>query len=70
MTAYIARRLLLMIPTLLGITLAVFFLIHLVPGGPVERAIHRARVGAGGGGPDTSGGLAPGMTREAVAELV
>ena len=42
MLAYIIRRLLLMIPTLLGISLAVFFLIHMVPGGPVEQAIKKA----------------------------
>jgi microcin C transport system permease protein len=39
MTAYILRRLLLMIPTLLGITVACFVLIQFVPGGPVERMI-------------------------------
>ena len=43
MTAYILRRLLLMIPTLLGITLACFLLIQLVPGGPVEEMIARVQ---------------------------
>ena len=36
MTKYIIRRLLQAIPTVLGITLFVFFLISLAPGGPVE----------------------------------
>mgnify|MGYP000374325286 CR=1 FL=1 len=35
MVAYIIRRLLLMIPLLLGVTLIVFFSIHLIPGDPV-----------------------------------
>ena len=39
-TAYFLRRLLLIIPTFLGITLAVFVVMHFVPGGPVERADH------------------------------
>jgi microcin C transport system permease protein len=43
MTAYILRRLLLMIPTLLGITLACFLLVQLVPGGPVEEMIARVQ---------------------------
>ena len=40
MTAYFIRRFLLIIPTFIGITLAVFVVMHFVPGGPVERADH------------------------------
>src|SRR5207249_2073054 len=43
MTAYILRRLLLMAPTLLGITLVCFILIQFVPGGPVEEIISKVR---------------------------
>jgi microcin C transport system permease protein len=39
MTAYIVRRLLLMIPTLLGIMVINFVVIQLAPGGPVEQVI-------------------------------
>jgi microcin C transport system permease protein len=39
MAAYILRRLLLMIPTLLGIMTISFVIIQFVPGGPVERMI-------------------------------
>ncbi len=39
MAAYIARRLLLMIPTLLGILLVSFIVVQFAPGGPVERVI-------------------------------
>jgi microcin C transport system permease protein len=39
MSAYILRRLLLMIPTLLGIMLITFAILQFVPGGPVERII-------------------------------
>lgn len=39
MTAYILRRLLLMIPTILGILLVSFVIVQFAPGGPVERII-------------------------------
>lgn len=39
MLNYILRRLLLMIPTLLGIMLISFIIVQFVPGGPVERMI-------------------------------
>ncbi len=41
MTAYIIRRLLLVIPTLLGIMTINFFIIQAAPGGPVEQFIAR-----------------------------
>ncbi len=39
MSAYILRRLLLMVPTLLGILLVSFVVVQFAPGGPVERVI-------------------------------
>lgn len=39
MTAYIVRRLLLMIPTLFGIMVINFIIVQAAPGGPVERVI-------------------------------
>ena len=46
MTGYFIRRILLIIPTLLGITMVVFLVMHFVPGGPVERQIMRFRSAA------------------------
>ena len=46
MTSYFIRRLLLIIPTFIGITLAVFMIMHFVPGGPVERQIMQFRIAA------------------------
>ncbi|CAK0773901.1 putative oligopeptide ABC transporter membrane subunit YejB [Gammaproteobacteria bacterium] len=43
MTAYLLRRLLLMIPTLLGILLVNFIIVQAAPGGPVERVIAQLR---------------------------
>jgi microcin C transport system permease protein len=39
MTAYILRRLILMVPTLLGILFVSFVVVQFAPGGPVERVI-------------------------------
>ncbi len=48
MIAYIARRLLLMIPTLLGIMLVSFVIVQFAPGGPVERVLSQLQ-GQGNG---------------------
>ena len=39
MTSYFIRRLLLIIPTFIGVTILVFTLTRLVPGGPIERML-------------------------------
>ena len=61
MTRYFLRRLLLVIPTFLGITVAAFIVMHFVPGGPIERQImlyKMAMAGEAGGG----AGIAHGST--------
>ncbi|MDD2089907.1 microcin C ABC transporter permease YejB [Pseudomonas guariconensis] len=50
MTAYILRRLLLIIPTLLAILLVNFVIVQAAPGGPVEQAVARLQ-GIGGSTP-------------------
>ncbi|MCW7752506.1 microcin C ABC transporter permease YejB [Desulfobotulus sp. H1] len=45
MGSYITRRLLLIIPTLLGILTINFFVIQAAPGGPVEQMIHQLEEG-------------------------
>ncbi|MGA8691883.1 MAG: microcin ABC transporter permease, partial [Methyloceanibacter sp.] len=39
MTAYILRRLLLIVPTMIGIMLVTFAIVQFAPGGPIERLI-------------------------------
>ncbi|MGJ8671684.1 ABC transporter permease subunit [Rubritalea sp.] len=48
MKAYFIRRLLLVLPTLLGITLIVFSVTRFAPGGPMERALQAAAAGGEG----------------------
>lgn len=50
MTAYIIRRMLLIIPTFIGITLMVFVITRFVPGGPIERMIAQAQQASMGKG--------------------
>ena len=52
---YVARRLLLMIPTFLGISFATFVLIQFVPGGQIDQ-LRMTMAGAGGGGEVGGGG--------------
>jgi len=56
--AYLARRLLLVIPTFLGITIVCFTLTRFLPGGPVEMRLMRMRgmaAQAGGAGEGSAG---------------
>lgn len=59
MTAYFIRRLLLMIPTFIGITFVVFFTMRAAPGGPIEQArqakMQQMQQGGGGGRASISG---------------
>jgi microcin C transport system permease protein len=70
MAGYFIRRLLLIIPTFLGITFAVFLVTHFVPGGPVERQLMRyqmAQAGEAGGGGGGRGGVE--IPQEAIEEM-
>ncbi len=64
MTSYFIRRFLLIIPTFLGITLITFFILQIVPGGPLERELLKLRMGGqmqggevGTSGQNVSGGI-------------
>ncbi|MBT7609873.1 MAG: ABC transporter permease subunit [Bacteriovoracaceae bacterium] len=53
---YIVRRLMIMIPTLFGITVLCFGIINLAPGSPVEQKIQQLRFGGMGGAGATDAG--------------
>jgi microcin C transport system permease protein len=75
MFAYILKRILLMIPTLLGVLVITFAVIQFVPGGPVEQIVQELRTrgsageGGGGGGGFTSYRAAQGVDAEKLAEI-
>ena len=65
MAAYVFRRILLLIPTLIGIMVLNFVIINAAPGGPVEQVLARVKGTAvqatariGGGGSEVAGGSA------------
>ena len=61
MFAYIVRRLLLIIPTLVIILLVNFVIVQAAPGGPVEQAIaHLQGIGGGGVGGSSGEGMGSG----------
>ncbi len=69
MFIYIIRRLILLIPTFIGITLLTFVLINMAPGGPVEQKLQQIRFG-GADGAGGGGGSGPGFQTAAVNEEI
>ncbi len=50
MLKYFLHRMAIMLPTLLGVTIVVFAIINMAPGGPIEQKIQQMRFGSGDGG--------------------
>jgi microcin C transport system permease protein len=70
MRDYFIRRLLLIPPTLIGVTLIVFFITRLVPGGPIERALAEARQAEfSGKGARPTAGAGTSLSAEQVEQL-
>jgi microcin C transport system permease protein len=67
MTAYFIRRFLLIIPTFLGITLAVFVIMQFVPGGPVERRLLQYQMASMGGAGASRG--AASLPQDAIEQI-
>jgi microcin C transport system permease protein len=68
--SYFLRRLLLIPPTLVGITLLVFVITRFVPGGPLDRMLQEASRGADQGGKRSSSSQAQGgLSEEQLEEL-
>ena len=71
---YVIRRILLMIPTFIGITFLTFLVLQFVPGGQIDQ-LRMQLAGAGGGGETSGGGgartehAAAAHTRELSASL-
>ncbi len=71
MFAYFLRRILLIIPTFLGITLMCFLIINMAPGSPVEQKLQQIRFGAAGASGDSSfgGSSTTGVNEEIIQSL-
>lgn len=71
MLKYFLRRLALVIPTLIGVTIVVFGIINMAPGGPVEQKLQQIRFSGGGDGSQSSGnrGASQGVSDEVLQAL-
>ena len=70
MWVYLARRLLALIPTLIGITIIAFVIINLAPGGPIEQKLMQMRFGAGeGAGASFGHSTQRAVTQQVIDEL-
>ena len=69
MLKYILKRLLLIIPTLLGITLVCFLIIISSPGGPIEQKLTQIRFATGAAGDASSSGAEQGIPQDLIDEL-
>jgi len=71
MLSYILKRLLLLIPTLLGIITITFFIIQVVPGGPVEQYISSLKHASSEGGSSNLSKMnfSKGMDSEQIQEI-
>ncbi len=64
MLTYLFRRILISIPTFLGITLVTFLIINTAPGGPIEQKMQKIRMGGSG-----DGGRSTGVSQEVLDGL-
>ncbi len=69
MFLYLLRRILMMVPTLFGITIVSFIIINLAPGSPIEQRIQQMRFGEGASSGLTSGGNDSGIPSEVLEAL-
>lgn len=71
MLTYLVRRLVLIIPTFIGITLLTFVIINLAPGSPIEQKLQAIRFGSAMGGSEGGGGKIreSGVSQEVVEAL-
>ena len=68
MLAYILRRLLLVVPTFLGITILIFAITRFVPGGPVERMLASMHSGTDSASVSVAGNSSA-LSEEQIADL-
>jgi microcin C transport system permease protein len=64
--SYIAKRILLMLPTLFGVIAITFAVIQFVPGGPVEQALMELKKGQTAGGEASGGGASQYRGRQGI----
>ena len=69
MWIYLLKRIMAIIPTLLGITVVCFFIINLAPGGPVEQKLAQLQFSGAFAGPSSSGSHTSAISEEVIQSL-
>lgn len=71
MIKYFLRRLAIIVPTLMGVTMVVFVIINMAPGGPIEQRLQQMRFGSGmaSEGSSTGRGATQGVSNEVMEAL-
>lgn len=69
MWIYLVKRILAIIPTLLGITVVCFFIINLAPGGPVEQKLAQLQFAGAFAGPSSGGSSHSAISEEVIQSL-
>ena len=70
MLKYFLRRLSIIVPTLLGVTMVVFVIINMAPGGPIEQKLQQMRFGSGENTESSSSrGATQGVSEEVLEAL-
>lgn len=71
MLKYLLKRMLIMIPTLFGVTIIVFAIINLAPGSPIEQKLQQLRFGSmGSAGTSTNGSNETGAVSQEVVDAL
>ncbi|WP_112479615.1 ABC transporter permease subunit [Vibrio variabilis] len=69
MLSYFLRRLVLVVPTFIGVTILIFAITRFVPGGPVERMLANMHSQGDGGGSLSMSGTNSALSEEQIQEL-
>lgn len=69
MLKYFLRRLAVVLPTLLGVTMVVFLIINMAPGGPIEQKLQQMRFGSEVSTTSNSRGATQGVSNEVMEAL-
>lgn len=69
MFTYIIKRLLIMIPTLIGVTIVTFIIINLAPGSPIEQKIQQLKFGGMGRESSNGSSKSSGVSEEVILAL-
>ena len=67
---YFLKRLVILVPTLIGVTMVVFAIINMAPGGPIEQKIQQMRFGGGDTAASAASSASAGRSEQGISQEV